>query len=205
MNEPLRAELRQLASHDLKVRGGLLANGALGDGYHPQMRTVHEQNAARLESILDEVGWPSHDLVGEDGTEAAWLIAQHAIGRPAFQRRCLALLQDAAKTGKIPAWQPAYLLDRIRMFEGRPQIYGTQFEEDENGEPHPTPIEDPDHVNERRAKIGLDSLEERLQKMRNSEERTRNPNAIDPQERKRKHQEWKKGYEAWLGEVGWRD
>jgi hypothetical protein len=170
-----------LASHDLKVRGGLLANGALGDGYHPQMRTVHEQNAARLESILDEVGWP------------------------AFQRRCLARLQDAAKTGKIPAWQPAYLLDRMRMFEGRPQIYGTQFEEDENGEPHPAPIEDPDHVNERRAKIGLDSLEERLQKMRNSEKRTRNQNAIDPQERKRKHQEWKKGYEAWLGEVGWRD
>ena len=85
------------------------------------------------------------------------------------------------------------------------QVYGTQFEQDENGDPHPLPIEDPQHVNERRAHIGLDTIEERVQKMQNSEDNVRRKLASNPGERKRKYEEWKKGYEAWRREVGWRD
>ena len=43
----------------------------------------------------------------------------------------------AAREHLVPAWQPAMLEDRIRVFEGRPQLYGTQLEPDEQGNMRP--------------------------------------------------------------------
>jgi hypothetical protein len=77
-------------------------------------------NAEALEIAL-ESGWPGVSRVGKDGADAAWLVAQHAIGRPEFQRRCLALMEDAVARGDAPAWHAAYLADRIRTLEGRGQ------------------------------------------------------------------------------------
>jgi hypothetical protein len=44
--------------------------------------------------------------------------------------------------------------------EGRPQYFGTQFSENQNGAYGPRPIEDIEHVDERRRKLGLDTLSE---------------------------------------------
>ena len=149
LNE-LRRELLALATEDGRVRQELAVEGSLYEGYHPRMEAVHRRNAARLAMILDEHGWPVPSLVGPEGAEAAWLIAQHAIGEPAFQRRCLRCLREAAGAGDLPSWQPAMLEDRIRMFEGRPQLYGTQLETDHEGRLRPYRIEDPERVEERR-------------------------------------------------------
>ena len=47
----------------------------------------------------------------------------------------------------------------------QPQIYGTQFDEDDDGWPVPFPIEDPENVNERRLSLGLNTLEEHTREM----------------------------------------
>ncbi len=67
---------------------------------------------------------------------------QHAIANPALQRQCLKLIEEAVERGEAPAWQVAYLTDRIRVLEGSPQIYGTSFDWDEAGEMSPCEIED---------------------------------------------------------------
>src|SRR5262249_49615771 len=126
------------------------------------MEDVHLAMPGNLRESFAQHGWPGRSMVGEDGADAAWVIVQHAIGLPAFQRCCLGLLQDAASQGQVPLWQPAYLLDRIRVFEGKPQVYGTQFDFDENGEIGSNPVEDPAGLNARRAAVGLDSIEERI-------------------------------------------
>ena len=126
MDEALREELIAMRAEDLRVRDELLQSGELDQGYAPRMEAVHRKNAARLREIITEHGWPDRDLVGTDGTLAAWFIAQHAIGEPDFQRQALTLVQAKVKQGKVPAAQEAYLFDRIAMYEGRPQRYGTQ-------------------------------------------------------------------------------
>src|SRR5262245_52910998 len=103
MNQPLRDELVFMEEEDLRVRAELAADGSRFDGYHPLMEEVHRRNAARLREIIDAHGWPGDHLAGENGAKAAWLIAQHAIGEPSFQRRCLELLQAAAEAGDVPA------------------------------------------------------------------------------------------------------
>lgn len=128
MNEALRRELIAMRDEDLCMREDLLRRGVLGDGYHPKMEAVHGRNAARLRQLIGEHGWPGKTLVGEDGAEAAWLILQHAIGEPDFQRSGLKALKAAAEAGEVPRWQVAYLEDRVRFFEGRPQLYATQFD-----------------------------------------------------------------------------
>jgi hypothetical protein len=60
------------------------------------------------------------------------------------------------------------LAGRVRVAEGRPQVYGTQVGGlDEDGNPvRRTPIEDPDNVDARRAAAGLGTLEEYYEEMR---------------------------------------
>lgn len=85
----LRDLLLELRRRDERTRERLLASGRLREGYRGEMERVHLRNAAELEAALDRGGWPHQSQVGTDGSEAAWLVAQHAISRPDFQRRCL--------------------------------------------------------------------------------------------------------------------
>jgi len=159
MNETLRAELMQMDEYDQAVRAELAADGSLFDGYHPRMAAVHDANAARLRAIIATHGWPTERLVGVDGAKAAHRIAQHSINHPDFMRECRRLLDEASAKGEVPRWQFAYIDDRIRVYEGLRQRYGTQWRSGPNGL-EPYPIEDPDRVDERRAILGLPSLAE---------------------------------------------
>ena len=80
----------------------------------------------RLKEILAEHGWPTYDLVGEDGEDAAWAIAQHSDQDPAFQREALELLRAAVEAGQASPGNLAYLTDRVAVGAGEPQTYGTQ-------------------------------------------------------------------------------
>jgi len=193
VNDKLRDELLTMKEQDLKVRARLATDGLLLEGYHPQPETIHRRNSARLTEIIDSFGWPGSSLVGADGAEAAWLIAQHAIGEPTFQRRCLTLLQRAVETAEVPAWQAAYLEDRIRVFEGRKQLYGTQIDVGPEGKPFPFPIEETDRVDERRSAVGLEPLAARLAKVECVP-------YMDANERARRQT----NYDAWLRRTGWR-
>ena len=159
MNEALRAELVALRAEDLRIREELLKAGELGNGYTPRMEAVHRTNAQRLREIVVEYGWPDTQEAGSDGTFAAWFIAQHAIGEPDFQRQlALALIQEKVKQGQVPPAQEAYLSDRIAMYEGRPQRYGTQSLPCPDGQYRRWITEDPEHLDERRAAVGLPAV-----------------------------------------------
>jgi hypothetical protein len=89
-------------------------------------RKVHQRNSGLIRAIVTEYGWPGRSLVGKDGAHAAWLIVQHSDEDPAFQRRCLTLLEDAFHRGEADALEVAYLTDRVLVNEGKQQMYGTQ-------------------------------------------------------------------------------
>lgn len=150
MVEPsVRDALRALSERDLAVRAGLRAEGELDGGYHPRMEAVHRENAEQLRQLIADHGWPHEGIAGVDGAEAAWLVAQHAIGEPDFLRACRDLVAVEAEAGRVPRWQHAYLDDRVRVFEGRLQRYGTQLDLTPDG-PRPCPVEDPHGLDERR-------------------------------------------------------
>ena len=192
MNEALRQELVAMRAEDLRVREELASTGELSQGYAPRMEAVHRANAARLREIIDEHGWPDEESAGNDGAGAAWFIAQHAIGEPEFQRRVLAILEEAVSQGRAPAAHRAFLYDRIAMYEGRPQRYGTQYMPSADGQNRRWTTEDPERLNERRAYAGLPPCDG------DPPETPPTPEALV------RHNEWLRGYDEWLRQAGWR-
>lgn len=166
INLNLADELIQMMKEDQQVLQALFNAGELpSESYHPRMKALHEQNASRLKTMIGRHGWPGMSLVGEEASRAAWLVAQHAVSDPEFMAECVGLLEDAVAREDVAGWQLAFLQDRVRTLAGKLQYYGTQFDVDEKGWPTLFPIEEPDTVNERRARLGLNSLEERLEQM----------------------------------------
>jgi hypothetical protein len=159
VDKALEKRLIDLDDYDQRVRAELVADGSLFEGYHPRMEAVHRANAAQLREIIANHGWPGFLLAGERGAYAAWRIAQHSIGEPEFMRQCRDLLRQASTNSDAHRWQHAYIDDRIRVFEGLPQRYGTQLRDGENGL-EPSPVEDPENVEARRKELGLPPLSE---------------------------------------------
>lgn len=169
MNQELRQELLTMENLDQTVRKKLIDNGELFDkkiGYHPEMKAVHEKNNHRIHEIINQYGWPGFTLVGEDGSKAGWLIVQHAVLDPAFQERCLVLLEQAVDDHEASPWMYALLLDRVLVQQGKKQIYGSQHYVDEQDKLVPYPMDDPDNVDMRRQKVGLEPLAIRTAEMR---------------------------------------
>jgi hypothetical protein len=169
LDQALCADLLAMVAEDEATRARLVSKDASLDGYHPELQMVHRRNAAELMAIVDAHGWPGRALVGDAGAEAAWRIAQHSIGEPHVMRRAVALVRAALEAGDVPGWHGASLVDRIRVFEGRPQVYGTQLDWDDQGALGVVDLEDPPGVDSRRAALGLPPLAEQIARARENE------------------------------------
>ena len=193
MRTSLRETLLAMQERDLCLRAELEADGTLFDGYHPRMEAVHRENARQLRNILERFGWPNERLAGRDGAEAAWLTAQHSISEPDFMRHCCELLEKEAASGGVPQWQHAYLEDRIRVFEGRSQRFGTQFDLTPEG-PKLCEVEDINALDQLRQRVGLGPVAAQLERM-----------AKEPLPTPAEYAAKKKAESEWRAKVGWRE
>lgn len=165
-NQRLFGELEQMVEEDRRVHaeaGGEQSS----EGARRRLDSMHQRNADRLKALIGEHGWPGHALVGHEGATYAWMIVQHATCDLKFQRRGLELIKDAVSRREAPMSHAAYLEDLIRVEEGRPQLYGTQFEIDKEGRMNPLPIENAARVNDRRRAAGLDRIQDRIRAVKN--------------------------------------
>jgi hypothetical protein len=152
-DQKLHDELIAMLERDQLDRSG----GSSGES--DQARTE------RLKEIIAEHGWPTIDLVGKDGEDAAWTIAQHSDLDPAFQREALELLREAVALGQASPGNLAYLEDRVAVASGEPQRYGTQVGCGPTGPEPATPIADEAELEARRAEAGLEPYADYLAEM----------------------------------------
>lgn len=166
MNKRLHTELIAMAAEDQRIRNLALKVSPLGQLLPPELADewarIDGANTRRLQQIVAEHGWPGRSLVGDDGTEAAWLLAQHADRNPHLQREFLDRLTVAVSAGEAEPRHLAYLTDRVAVHDGRPQTYGTQIADIVDGRAVPQPIHDEAEVDRRRGEVGLNPLAEHL-------------------------------------------
>lgn len=164
----LRRELLGMRDRDQALRGQLSAHDMEqpDEQLAEKIRTMDVEHARRLEQLVEQEGrWPGVDLVGPEGADAAWLLAQHADHTPALQRFFLDKLRAAVDEGHAPPRHLAYLADRVRLKSGKAQLYGTQFEI-VDGELELKPVAEPEKLDDRRAQMGLPSMEEYKKQMK---------------------------------------
>ena len=118
-------------------------------------------NLDRIVKIIDKFGWPGIDDVGSKGNMTVFLVIQHADS--ATQKKYLPLLKRSIKNHQSSPDYYGYLLDRILTSEGKKQIYGTQLTmEEKNNKYILLPVKHPRHLNKRRKKLGLSTIEQYL-------------------------------------------
>lgn len=153
----LAAELAEMIKTDQEVRRRWIKDQN-SPALQEEMRQLSVNQVARMNEIIAASnGWPPLKLVGFNGMSAVWTISQH--GGPEFLGRMLPLMYEAVKSGDLDEGLYATSLDRVLTQQGRKQMYGTQFDVDvATGKCQPQPIEDLEHVDERRIRAKMGTL-----------------------------------------------
>ena len=144
----LRDELMKMGELDQAVRH------RAEQGDFKDWAATDAKNQQRLKQIVEQYGWPSYAMVGQDGAFAAWLLAQHSDSDKPFQNKVLALMEPLVDAGQASGKEFAYLYDRTHY----PQRFGTQGTCVNRGEWLPFDIEEIGGLEARRMKAGMPTM-----------------------------------------------
>ena len=106
----IREELKSMWTNDQNLAGK-----------ENQSQVIY-YNSQKLDSIVDEYGWPTRSMVGKDGAWFAWAIAQHALDIE-LQKKWLSHIKRLLDAGEIAPEYYAELNDRIARNSGKGQTY----------------------------------------------------------------------------------
>jgi hypothetical protein len=152
----LRAELEAIHESDQQHRK-LMSSAKTPEekkALWDKQTLIDTANQARIEAIIKQHGWPGQTEFGAKATQAAFLVLQHAPLET--MKRHFLILQKAMESGELRKESFAMFDDRVRMYEERPQLYGSQIVRDETSKKLMFyPIEDEANVDKRRAAVGM--------------------------------------------------
>jgi hypothetical protein len=146
----VKAQLKVIFERDQKTR--------LGKDSVAFAHYIDSTNLVQVELILAKYGWLGRGSVGDTANSAIFLVIQHADLET--QLKYISLLEKSVEIGQSRPSNLALMQDRILMRQGKKQIYGSQVVPNKSGGQDFYPIEDEKNVNIRRAKIGMQPLEE---------------------------------------------
>ncbi len=117
----------------------------------------HIINEKKVKEILDKYGWPTKEMIGEQGNWTICNVIQHSDNE--VRMLYLPMMRQAVKDKKL---EPRFLVraeDRIATERGDLQIYGGQMKYyPETKSFNLWPVFDPENIDTRRTEIGLDSI-----------------------------------------------
>lgn len=139
-----------------------LAENKKADDLFKGLKESRERNATELCHTLKTHGWPTPELVGAEGVDAAFFLLKNSSFD--LQVDLLPVVIAAVKQGVLPRTEfPAYI-DLLRLRGGLKQMFGTQATI-VNGFLVLYPIEAEAQVDARRKQFGLGPLAEHLRNL----------------------------------------
>jgi len=163
ITQKIAKRLVEMANEDQRIRDKYLSKS--GKKHLDEMLKIDEANRKEFKEIFEETGLITPEY-GEEAQLAAFLIVQHMPREEVgFMKEYLSLMKKNM-TGYSPNTY-AMLTDRVRNWEGKKQLYGTQFISVEGKENiyKLKEIYKPKEVDKRRIEIGLEPLSEYIEKL----------------------------------------
>ncbi len=117
---------------------------------------MDHENLERVVSIIENCNFPTLKEVTQNQMDAIWLSLHHAPDKQ-YVKKYFPLIEKAKFNGDISGDAFATIQDRILMSEGKPQLYGTQVDDQKLYN-----LFEPEFVNQRRKTLGMEPLEEYL-------------------------------------------
>lgn len=169
----LAAELAIRTAGDQAAREGLMRlrksatneqeKAEAGNIIIARLERMDLDNTAFLKGNLPPEGWFRKSRHGSAVPSMAWLIVQHSRDRD-FQKKVVERMEPLVAQGEVSGRGYALLFDRVAMFEGRPQRYGSQAR-CENSELRLYKLEDAEKVDALRQEVGMGTLAEYQQQL----------------------------------------
>ncbi|MEM6767459.1 MAG: DUF6624 domain-containing protein [Bacteroidota bacterium] len=164
--ESLSNRLIELYDLDQANRMKLFTNQVSSEerpAFLKELRKQDSLNQQEVIQILDTYGWLPSSSIGDKAASSLFLVIQHA--GLAIMERYYPLLKTQAEQQEANPIYAAMMEDRIRMYQGKKQIYGSQASSrpsvgGEGKESFIWPIEEVEGVNERRREVGFPSTVE---------------------------------------------
>ncbi|QHT66775.1 hypothetical protein GXP67_08945 [Rhodocytophaga rosea] len=131
-----------------------------------QMQKIDSANQVAIKSILYKYGWLPQNKVGEKAADAIFYVVQHADME--LIRQYFPALKKLARQKEARTTHAAMMEDRLLMYEGKKQIYGTQATSRlrTDGRGAIWPVQNPSKVNQLRKEAGFDlTVEENAKRL----------------------------------------
>lgn len=119
---------------------------------------INKKNVDTVKKIISEIGFPTINLTSQKAYKAAVLVVLHS-GDIEFLNQSITNLQKADPIS-IQKRDIAYMIDKARVIQKLPQLYGTQYHIDKDGVMKYIDIEKPEDLEKRREEYGMESFEE---------------------------------------------
>lgn len=149
----------------IRLRDSLMRIYGADSKEYKEQQLIYEKNhiinEKKVKIILDNYGWPTKEMIGEQGNWTICNVIQHADNE--VRIKYLPMMRKAVKEKKL---EPRFLVraeDRIATERGDLQIYGGQMKYyPETKSFNVWPVFDPVNIDKRRAEIGLEPIAEFL-------------------------------------------
>jgi hypothetical protein len=171
--DSLRIVLETMHDSDQNIRRILIDSVGLDSPEAPkylqQMANIDTKNRANLELILEKYGWIEQSKIGEKAAAGIFYIIQHSDIE--LMEKYFPQMKALAERGEASTVLTAMMEDRLLMWKGKKQIYGTQATTGlrPNNRLAVWPIKDPSKVNELRKKAGFPTTVEENAKGMNAD------------------------------------
>lgn len=156
----VNAVLERLFDADQSVRGKAATTGAHLKEYQESADEQHKQDSIDQKTvfyILDKYGWLSEKEISSKASSGIFYVIQHAGLDTQIKYQDLVI--QAFRKKQIGDYEYAIFIDRIKMFEGKNQLYGTQLGMDNIGNLFLYPVEDITKLDSIRTLAGLQPFE----------------------------------------------
>ena len=164
--DPTVAELFRVVAHEQAIRDSL-RQGPISAGVSPLAMRLYRsliavdatiadaQSREWLKTVIARRGWFTISRDGAAADKAAQLIVQHADEDVVFKGEMIAMLEPLVEAGESDRGFFPYMYDRWAAQAGKPLRFGFQGACKSKGVWERLPIEDPEHLDERRQRYGV--------------------------------------------------